>query len=315
MTTHGKRLDDAFLAGRVAVITGAGSGIGLAMAERAASAGMKVALADIEDAALARAESRVGAAGAQVIAVRTDVSDPASVDELARRVQQELGDPWLVANNAGVAKIGLSWQLRTSDWRWVLDVNLFGVVHGTVAFLPGLVARNEGHLVNTASAAGLLGVPGGAPYVASKHAVVGLSEAICRELRATGSAVGVSVLCPAAVDTRIAYAERNRPGMPHYEAPTEGLPPILVEEPLHVLAPHDVAAAVFAAIREKRFWILPHAEQLRGPVLARARQMIDGIDPDDESMDRASAIIHGFVAGVRFLGRDPGSRPAAAETA
>lgn len=289
------------LAGKVAVITGGASGIGFALAMKAAAAGMKVALADIEEGQLARALERVAATGAMAIAVRTDVSDLASMRVLADRVQSDLGDPWFVALNAGVARLGLSWQLSESDWRWVLDVNLYGVINGIVTFLPGLVARNGGYLVNTGSAAGLMGVPGNAPYVASKHAVVGLSESIHRELRAKKSAVGISVLCPAAVDTRIAYAERNRPGRPHFESPTEGMPPVPLGEPMHLLPPGAVAEQVFEAMQAQRFWVLPHAEQLRPHVMARAQQIVDGINPDGASVDRVSALMHGMATGMNFL--------------
>lgn len=291
----------ADMAGRVAIITGAASGIGFAMALQAAKAGMKVALADVEDGALNKAVAQIKETGADVLGVKTDVANLDSVKELAKATTETLGDPWLVMNNAGVAKLGLSWELSESDWRWVLDVNLYGVVNGLLAFLPGLVLRNSGYIVNTASAAGLMGVPGGAPYVASKHAVVGLSESLYRELRAMKSSVGVSVLCPAAVDTRIAYAERNRPGHPYFESPTEGLPPIPLDEPIHALPPVEVAGQVFAAMSARRFWILPHAAQIAPPVLKRARQMIDGVNPDNESMDRVSALLHGLMTGVNFI--------------
>lgn len=288
------------LGGRVAVITGGASGIGFALAKQAASAGMKVALADIEEGALDRAVRLIKEAGGEAIGVRTDVASLDSVKALEQKVASELGEPWLVVNNAGVARLGLSWELSEADWRWVLDVNLYGVVNGLQAFLPGLVLRNSGYVVNTASAAGLMGVPGGAPYVASKHAVVGLSESVYRELQAVQSSVGISVLCPATVDTRIAYADRNRPGQPHYEAPTEGLPPIPLDEPLHVLSPDEVAAQVFSAISSRRFWVLPHVDVIGTAVVARARQMVEGINPDKSSVDRESVLIHSLMTGVNF---------------
>ncbi|MFI4939714.1 MAG: SDR family NAD(P)-dependent oxidoreductase [Burkholderiales bacterium] len=291
----------ADFAGRVAVITGGASGIGFASALQATRAGMKIAIADIEADALERAVGKIREGGGDVIGIRTDVSDIESVRELAQTVQSRLGDPWLVMNNAGVAKLGLAWELKHQDWSWVLGVNLNGVINGVATFLPCLVARKSGYMVNTASAAGLLGVPGGAPYVASKHAVVGLSESIFRELKAVCSPVGISVLCPAAVDTRIAYADRNQPGLPHYESPTEGFPPIPLDEPINIISPNDVATQVFDAIQHRRFWILPHAGQIRQAVINRAVQMVDEHNPDSASMDHISALLHSMITGVDFI--------------
>lgn len=290
------------LRGLVAVVTGGGSGIGLALALRAAREGMKIAIADIEAGAVERAVERVKQAGAQqVIGVITDVSRLESVRQLSQTVHAQLGAPWLVVNNAGVAKAGLSWVLQDKDWDWMLGVNLGGVVHGITTFLPGLIERDAGYIVNTASAAGLMGVPGGAPYVASKHAVVGLSESIYRELQAVKAGVGISVLCPATVNTRIAYADRNQPGVEHYEAPTEGLPPIPFEEPLHVLSPEAVANQVFGAIAQRRFWVLPHAGLISPAVRARADQITSQRNPDTFSIDQDSARIHSMATGVDFI--------------
>lgn len=287
---------------RVAVITGGASGIGLALALRAAQAGMRVALADIEQGTLDRAVERVQQAGApKVIGVITDVSRLESVQALAQAVKNQLGEPWLIVNNAGVAKPGLSWVLKNSDWSWMVGVNLGGVIHGITTFLPGLVERNAGYVINTASAAGLMGVPGGAAYVASKHAVVGLSESIYRELRAVKSSVGLSVLCPAAVDTRIAYADRNQPGVEHYEAPTEGLPPIPLEQPLQVLSPQAVADHVFEAMEQQRFWVLPHTDLIGPAIRARAAQITEQRNPDAVSVDRESAFVHSLATGVDFV--------------
>lgn len=293
--------NDLALAGKVAVITGAASGIGLALTLHAARCGMKVAMVDVEAGALDRAVAQVKSITPHVMGVITDVSSSTAMQALATQVESTFGPPWLVVNNAGVAKLGLGWQLTDADWRWVIDVNLYGVVNGVCAFLPGLVQRNEGYLINTASAAGLIGVPGGAPYVASKHAVVGLSESLYRELRAAGSPVGISVLCPAAVMTNIVFAERNRPGQPHFDAP-EGMPLPPLDEPVNVLEPSAVAEQVFSALHQHRFWILPHADQIGSAVLQRAQQIVAEKNPDAASMDRISALLHGLVTGMNFTG-------------
>ena len=290
-------------ADKVAVITGAASGIGLGLARKAASLGMRVALADIEEPALAAALDLVKAEGVAAIGVKTDVARLESVTELAARVERSLGPPWLVVNNAGVAKMGLSWQLSEADWRWILDVNLNGTVYGILTFVPGLVERDSGYVVNMSAAAGLLGVPGGAPYVASKHAIAGLSESLYRELQALKSAVGVSVVCAALVNTSIAHAERNRPGVAVAPAPA-GLPPLppgVTPQMLNLLQPEVVADRVFDAVACRRFWVLPHAEQLKPSVSTRTAQIFDGRNPDQTSMDRVSALLFGMMAGTSFL--------------
>jgi NADP-dependent 3-hydroxy acid dehydrogenase YdfG len=192
------------LEGRIAVITGAGGGIGLALALEAAQRGMNVALADIGPDALQAAKARIEELGVKAIAVRTDVRNLAELEALRDTTAAQLGDPWLVINNAGVAKIALAWETSEADWRRMLDINVWGVVNGLLAFLPGLRERKSGYILNTASVGGLLSMPANAAYVASKHAVVGLSETLYRELEADGGTVGISVLCPALVKTAIA---------------------------------------------------------------------------------------------------------------
>src|SRR5579863_2011410 len=178
--------------GRVAVITGGASGIGYALARRAAAEGMTVVLADIETAALDRAAASLRSEGAPVHGFEVDVSDRAAVMALAGRVEAEVGPTWLLANNAGVFVAAPLVESTPQQWEWVLGVNLWGVVHGLQAFLPGMVARDDGYVVNTASLDGIVTVPNVASYIASKHAITGLSETLFRELAGTG--VGVSVL-------------------------------------------------------------------------------------------------------------------------
>jgi NAD(P)-dependent dehydrogenase (short-subunit alcohol dehydrogenase family) len=203
------------LSGRVAVITGGASGIGKGMAEAFAARGMKLVIADIEDSALAPAVAELRAGGAEVIGVRCDVTSPKSVAELAERALAQYGAVHVVCNNAGVAgamNMGALWELPLADWEWVLGVNTWGVIHGMRAFLPILVQQPEAHVVNTASLAGTI-VSGGV-YGVSKHACVAISEALYRECQLRAPHVGVSVLCPGWVNTRILESERNRPEAP-----------------------------------------------------------------------------------------------------
>ncbi len=205
-------MDD--LEGKVAVVTGAASGIGRALADRWADSGMKVVLADVEEGPLDAARDELDARGADVLAVRTDVSDAAQVDALAAATLDHFGGVHLVCNNAGVGGGGPMWEAGIEDWEWVLGVNLWGVIHGIRAFVPHLVAQDEGHVVNTASIAGFAYAPMMGPYNASKAAVVAISETLKAELALHGSNVGVSVLCPGWVNTRIMDSDRNRPGGP-----------------------------------------------------------------------------------------------------
>ncbi len=241
-------MDD--LEGKVAVVTGAASGIGRALADRWVTEGMKVVLADIEGIPLEAARDELDAAGADVLAVRTDVSDAAQVDALAAATLEHFGAVHLVCNNAGVGGGGLSWEAGLDEWDWVLGVNLLGVVHGIRSFVPHLVAQDEGHVVNTASIAGFAYAPMMGPYNASKAAVVAISETLKAELGLQGSKVGVSVLCPGWVNTRIHESDRNRPGGPV----TDGLLAEGRDMMKQVLAsgkePDEVAHLVAAAVRE-----------------------------------------------------------------
>ncbi len=197
---------------KVAVVTGAASGIGRALAEKSAQEGMKVVLADVEESALKQAEEELKASGAQVLAVRTDVSQAAEVEVLAQKTFDTYGAVHLLFNNAGVAAGTTVWESSLADWQWVLGVNLWGVIHGIHFFVPRMLAQDtEGHIVNTASSAGLVSSSGLGIYKVSKHGVVTLSETMALELAARGAKLKASVLCPEWVNTRITDAERNRP--------------------------------------------------------------------------------------------------------
>ena len=213
-------MDD--LEGKVAVITGAASGIGRALADRFAAEGMRLVLADIERSALEQASEEIAAAGVDVVAVPTDTSLEADVNALAAQTFEMFGDVHLLCNNAGVGSRGLPIaELPLRDFEWVIGVNLFGVIHGLRAFLPHMRANDVGHIVNTASVSGLYYLRRMGPYNATKAAVVALSETLKFELDAEGSNVGVSVLCPAWVRTNISTSDRNRPERFAYELDTE----------------------------------------------------------------------------------------------
>ena len=251
-------------AGRVAVVTGAASGIGRGLAERAAQAGMSVVLADVEPEALARAAEEMSSAGHRVLAVRTDVSDAASVDALAQAALDAFGAVHLVCNNAGVApaaRFKPVWEYPLEDWRWTLDVNLWGVIHGVRTFMPILLRQEAGHMVNTASVAGLISGSSTPVYGVAKHGVVRLTEAVYASLRETGATVGVSVLCPGVVRTNIIHAERNRPAALRTgveAAPAEAAKIAAAHYP-KALSPEAVADQVFEAIAEDRFYVLTSA--------------------------------------------------------
>ncbi|HEX9992874.1 MAG TPA: SDR family NAD(P)-dependent oxidoreductase [Acidimicrobiales bacterium] len=271
------------LLGRVAVVTGAASGIGRAMAERFAAEGMRVVMADVERPALEEAAGALGGAGAEVLAVPTDVSDPDQVDALARAAVDAFGAVDVVCNNAGVGGGGQLWEVPLGDWRWVLGVNLWGVIHGIRSFVPLLVDQDEGHVVNTASMAGLTSPPFMGPYNVSKHAVVTLSETLHAELAMRGSKVGVTVLCPGWVNTRIAESDRNRPAELAAEQPAAGPDREAIRGVLRTflaagMDPADVAAQVVDAVRTGRFYLLTH-EEWSGMVEQRLRAIAEGGPP------------------------------------
>jgi NAD(P)-dependent dehydrogenase (short-subunit alcohol dehydrogenase family) len=253
--------------GKVAVVTGAASGIGRAMAERFAAEGMKLVLADVEERALSRAVADLEAKGATVRAVPTDVAKAGGVEALAAETLDAFGAVHVLCNNAGVVAAGLAWELTVADWEWVLGVNLWGVIHGIRVFVPIMLGQDlDGHIVNTASMAGLVSSPMNAVYNVAKFGVVTLSETLQHDLTLRGARIGVSVLCPGWVNTRILEADRNRPATPGAAAarpptPEEAAMEQTVRQLLATgLPPAEVAGRVFAAIRDQRFYILTHPE-------------------------------------------------------
>ncbi len=248
------------LEGKTAVITGGASGIGLATAKRFAGAGVNLVLGDIEEDPLHAAVSGLVSDGARAIGVVTDVTNEEDVTALREAALAEFGAAHVVFNNAGVAS-GPAIGTPSDVWRWVLDVDLFGVIYGLNAFVPLFLEQNEGHVVNTASLAGLAGGPGMGPYCAAKFAVVGLSESLFQELALSGANVGVSVLCPGFVRTRIHESERNMPkDLANFkDDPTATFIRELASQAVSAgIEASEVAAAVEGAVRANRFWILPH---------------------------------------------------------
>ncbi len=248
------------LEGKTAVITGGASGIGLATATQLAKSGVNLVLGDIEEGPLAAAVQGLRAGGARVLGVRTDVTDEGDILALRDAALSEFGAVHVVFNNAGVAS-GASIGTPSDVWKWVIDVDLFGVIYGINAFLPLFLEQNEGHVVNTASLAGLGGAPGMGPYCAAKFAVVGLSESLFHELALTGSRVGVSVLCPGFVKTRIHESARNMPDelTSYNDEPAAQLIADLASQAVNAgIDAEVVASAVENAIRTNKFWILTH---------------------------------------------------------
>jgi len=253
---------------KVAVITGAASGIGRGIAERCAQEGMKLVLADVEETALAQAEQELQTAGATTITVRTDVSKASDVEELAQKALDAFGAVHLLFNNAGVGGGTTVWESTLEDWEWVLGVNLWGVIYGIRAFIPIMLNQNtECHIVNTASIAGLISGAGLGIYKVTKHAVVSLSETLACELAERNANIKVSVLCPAWVNTRIMESERNRPAELQNLDTNQPMSPemeTMVQEMIQAVqsgtSTKQVAEHVFDSIRNERFYILTHPE-------------------------------------------------------
>ncbi|WP_250525852.1 SDR family oxidoreductase [Caballeronia sp. GAWG2-1] len=272
--------------GKVAVITGAASGFGREFALKGAAFGMKLVLADIDATALDATVTSLRERGAEVRGVRTDVSNPADVDALARATLDAFGGAHLLFNNAGVGAGGFIWESSANDWQWVFGVNVMGVANGIRAFTPIMLAQNEpAHIVNTASVAGLLAAPAMGVYNASKHAVVAMTETLYHDLRLARASVGVSLLCPAFVPTGIADAERARPGALVNDEEMTASQKLAARQLAKAvehgkLSARDVAELTFDAIRANRFYVVTHPNimpsvQLRLDDIAQLR------DPSD----------------------------------
>lgn len=277
--------------GRTAVITGAGSGFGFEASRIAAREGMNVVMADVQQDALDRATAEVAALGARVLPYRLDVSKAAQVEALGAAVKERFGAPHVVFNNAGVGSGGLIWENTLKDWEWVLGVNLMGVVHGVRVFTPMMLAAAdadpgyEGHIVNTASMAGLLNPPNMGVYNVSKHAVVSLSETLYQDLALVSEQVTASVLCPFFVPTGIQDSQRNRPAeLGADDRPTRSQ---LVQKAMTdkavgsgKVSAAQVAQNVFDAIAERRFYIYSHPKALAS-VQTRLEDVMQARNPTD----------------------------------
>lgn len=283
------------LQGRTAVLTGAASGFGLECARIAARQGMNVVMADVQHDALELASREIRELGAQVLALRTDVSKAADVEKLGAATKERFGAPHFVFNNAGVGPGGLVWEHTARDWEWVLGVNVMGVAHGVRVFTPMMLAAAEadpayeGHIVNTASMAGLLNAPNMGLYNTSKHAVVALSESLYQDLALVTDQVTASVLCPFFVPTGIHASERNRPADAPPPAPTRSQ---LVAKAIGEKAvtsgkvtAAQVAGFVFDALREKRFYIYSHPQALKS-VQTRLEDVMQQRNPTDPFIDK-----------------------------
>jgi NAD(P)-dependent dehydrogenase (short-subunit alcohol dehydrogenase family) len=264
---------------KVAVITGGASGIGLGLAERFAREGCKLVIADIEAAALERAVAALKATGADVIGVPTDVSKREAIENLLAKTLERFGRVNILCNNAGVQLAAPTWQLTEKQWQWLMGVNLWGVIHGVSVFVPQMLAQgDECHIVNTSSMAGLLSVPMMSAYQVTKHGVVTLTETLSQELKQQGSSIGVSVLCPAFVQTNLHESERNLPAGAGDSLMPKALEDAIKQSVTQLVTTGKpvtvVADAVLDGIRNKRVHILTHPEMI-GVFEARAKRIVD----------------------------------------
>jgi len=284
--------------GRTAVITGAGSGFGLELSRLAAAAGMNLVMADVQPDALDRAVNEIRASiteGAEVLGFRLDVAKAAEVEAMGEATRARFGAPHLVFNNAGVGAGGLVWEAGVRDWQWVLGVNLMGVVHGVRVFTPLMLAAEaadaayRGHIVNTASMAGLINPPNMGVYNVSKHAVVSLSETLYQDLALVSERVHAHVLCPFFVPTGIHLSERNRPGDLAAGQPTRSqlIGQAMSEKAVSggKVSAAEVAQFVFDALAERRFYIYSHPRALRS-VQVRLEDIMTARNPSDPFAER-----------------------------
>jgi len=281
--------------GKTAVLTGAGSGFGLECARIGAARGMNLVLVDVQQDALDKAAAEMQAAGAEVLARKVDVSNAGQMEELAKAVQQRFGAPHFVFNNAGVGAGGLIWENTVADWEWVLGVDLWGVIHGVRLFTPmmleaaGRDPAYRGHIVNTASMAGLLTPPNMGIYNSAKAAVVSLTETLYQDLRLVTDQIGASLLCPYFVPTGISNSERNRPGALAGGKPTRSQ---LIGQAMSdkavssgKISAAEVAQKVFDAITANQFYVFSHPKAL-GNVRSRMENIVSATNPADPFLER-----------------------------
>jgi NAD(P)-dependent dehydrogenase (short-subunit alcohol dehydrogenase family) len=271
------------LAGKVAVVTGAANGIGLALAERFAAEGLHVVMSDVEQGRLEEAAKGLSSDGSRIATRRCDVASASDVDALADWVYAEFGAVHVLCNNAGVLSGGYTWDTPVEDWNWVLGVNLYGIIHGLRSFVPRMEAQgSEGHIVNVASMAGVTTTPMTSVYTVSKHAALALSECLHKELAVTQSKLRTSVLCPEMIRTGIGEAERNRPKVlstDEKSATRDMIVQATSDAAREGLPPSEMADRVVHAIREERFYILAEDDTWRAMSDQRCRDLIAGHDP------------------------------------
>ena len=269
---------------KVAVVTGGGSGIGRAMALALAREGARVVLADLDEAAMDGVARQARGHGVETLAVRTDVTELAQVQALAERAWKAFGAVHVLCNNAGVAAWGGLEKATHRDWQWVLGVNLWGVIHGIEAFVPRMIAGGQrGHIVNTASMAGLTTAPYMSVYDVTKHGVVALSESMYKELHISGAPIGVSVVCPGLIDTNIMRSSRNRPedlaDAGKIGAAAQSFGEALGSRLTGGYPPSEVADQVVQGIRESRFYIVPAQPEVKSAIGVRAQDLIELRNP------------------------------------